>query len=552
MKRSYSYLLLLGAPILVMLTRVPLVLRRTTLYGFDPFSHLYFIRQWIADGGWPLLHFSSSTLPNDYGAWPGAHIIVAALSILTGIDPMDLMAWLPTILLGIMDLAIVLACVKKIGPWFAFALGLLFGSADQIFVQSQWYVPELVGLVLASFLVLNEFKFHSPVISGLLLTTNLMIHHFSFLLTLMIWLMICRKIFTKKNLIVLFVVLTEVLVFWTLATKYTGSFPDISSHSGGIPLTYFVVIMVVALLSVRASTMWFYDRFFKSQSNSRMQKAISTRFGKLGHIGVPLVIGLLLVGVLWAYAFGVKRFDGLGFQPTKILVLVGVLLYIWNVPFKRFSLRITSAFVLIYLLLMLNPILFKFIPLMTRWLDFLYFMGFPLLAIGAYYFGKRSPKLTEVLFVSMLFIVPVLMIDDGLRYNSDASKRFELTQDDVIFAEGVNNHTEPKAIILGPPNLGSLLFGVGERWVDTGPSISAVKAGNYTVAMWIFEEDAGKEPTYLVHSSRRLNYMTTESDTITDQQIDSLTASLSSPEMKPRLTLIYEHGDEQLYKFSKS
>ena len=59
---------ILLAPIVTLLLRVPSLLSRDGPFGFDPYIHLYFVKAWSELSSWPVLHDAADVLPSDYDA----------------------------------------------------------------------------------------------------------------------------------------------------------------------------------------------------------------------------------------------------------------------------------------------------------------------------------------------------------------------------------------------------------------------------------------------------------------------------------------------------
>ena len=191
MKRLNRIALILLAPLTALLLRVPFFRGREALFGFDPYLHLHFVRSWLRQDTWPLTNPYATTLQSDYNAWPGAHILMAAISKLTGLEPIGVMQWVPNLIMVLMVMALVLTCLRWTNIYIAVIIGVMASVADHLFLQTQWYVPELLGLGLVASMILciTVVKGRRLHILGYLVLTGILVtHHFSMFIALIYYL----------------------------------------------------------------------------------------------------------------------------------------------------------------------------------------------------------------------------------------------------------------------------------------------------------------------------------------------------------------------------
>ncbi len=179
-----KHLWVLLAPVVTLLLRIPFLLGREGLFGYDPYIHLYLVKVWLRGSSWPLMDGAREVIPHDYNAWPGCHILVGSVSSL-GVDPLDVMVWMPVFFLFLIDLAIVLVLLRLTNLKLAILGGVLFGLLDFIFFQTQWYIPELLGILLIAAMLLNELTVRRHLLSLLFLIATLLTHHLSVLIALL-------------------------------------------------------------------------------------------------------------------------------------------------------------------------------------------------------------------------------------------------------------------------------------------------------------------------------------------------------------------------------
>lgn len=547
MSRLSRQLGVLMAPVVTLLLRVPFLAGREGPFGFDPYIHLYHVKAWLRLSSWPVLGGPEDVIPHDYAAWPGCHVLAASVSDL-GLDPLGVITWLPTLLLLILDLAIVLVLLRRTGPAVAVLGGVAFGLLDYIFLQTQWYVPELVGLVLISALLLNELTVRRHVLSLLLLLAILVTHHLSFLMALLFWVVLSRSRPDRAQLAMAAMLAVATFLLWDVAVEETGSFPDIQNQLGGVHPALVAVGAMAALMALR----WFgaavVARRLGLPGNASVLDIARERLGGVGTASVLSVVAAVVAIVIAVYHPSVARFDGIGVQPSKLLVLGGGLIFLAYGPLERDLLRVLCAFALVVLLFVANPLMFEFLPLKVRFLDFLYLPGVVLVAAGAFHLASGRPERTRAVLLALLLVCPVLYADDALRYASDESQRFAYTREDLEFVERVGEMTEPEARVVVPFGLSGVVMGVAERRTATHPVRAALDGDGYADALPFLEELAADSPVYLVHSSDATMYIETEDDHVSRGDLERLEATLDL--ISDRLTLLEDGEGYVLYGFA--
>ena len=546
MRASFKPLLVLLAPVLTLGLRLPFVLSREAPYGMDPYIHLYYIKAWLRTSAWPLLTDPEGIIPYDYNAWPGAHVLAASVSSLD-LEPLRVLEWAPLVILFALNLAIVLIVLRRTNLAIAVATGILLGLADYVFVQTQWYVPELIGLLFVSGILLNELNVGSRVLSLLFLTALLVTHHLSFLMGAMVWALVTPGPLDRRYFASMAIIVVEVLVFWEFALRNTGSFPDIKGHLGGVPPAFLAALIVVLLAALRWGLTRLYVRYTEGQGEGTLLDLVSSRSPLGGRSTVIAGLVALVVVTAIVYLSSITRWDGIGFQPTKLLVLSGGVLFLAFVPTELWNLRVLAAFGLVFLLFVLNPVVFDFITLEVRFLEFLYLLGFVLLASGVFWLCIRRPEWVRAVVLALVLVSAVLLIDNSVRYASDESQRFVFTQEDIDFAEAVAIHTESDAIIVPPFSLSSVVRGVSERLTRTHPVGIALDEGGYGAAEASLSELREHGPVYLVHSVNHLFYMETVDQPVSPEELGEL--ALSLPDISDRLELVLGQGGHVLYRF---
>jgi hypothetical protein len=290
------------------------------------------------------------------------------------------------------------------------------------------------------------------------------------------------------------------------------------------------------------------ERFLPIPEGSTVLEALRGRSRFLGTTTVALLFVAAAVAILAVYLPTAGRFDGTGIQPTKLLMLAGGFLFVAFVPMDRDLLRVLAAFGLVLAMFILNPLLFDFLPLTIRFLEFLYIPGIVLLVMGTFHLALRYPERTRVVLLALVLVCPVLFMDDALRYMSDDSQRFAYASEDLEFAEMVGESTEPEARIVTPFGLAGVVIGISERPTSTQPVRVALDGDGYLDALPFLFELAADSPLYLVHSSDPLMYIETEGDQVSQDDLDDLEASLD--QISDRLVLVIDEEGHDLYRFS--
>ncbi len=534
------------APLVVVLFKLPFMLTRTGLYGLDPYYHLYFVKIWTANQTWPLLDDQHFIVRHDYNAWPGAHIVASAVSSL-GIDPMEVMAWLPLLFLFLLDLAMVLILLRRTNLVLAVLGGVLFGLMDYIFLQTQWYIPELLGLTLIAVLLLNELKIRQHALSYLILTVLLVTHHLSFLIGLLYWLIVMRSRPDKAQLVIMVLIAIETLVFWDFAQRSTGSFPDIQNQVGGIHPAIIVVAAMAFVFVLKLVLAFLYKRYLSGHEEDSILKFLKARFGRLGYTTTAGGLVTVIIVTIAVYLSSLAQFDGIGIQPSKLVMLAGGVLFMAFTPMERGILRVLIAFGLVLVLFILNPVLFEFLPLNVRFLEFLYLPGFVLIASGAIYYYTKRPERARTFLIAVILVSPVLCADDTLRYMNYNSQRFIFTEEDLEFVEMIKEHTEQEAMIVTPAMFAGIVRGIAERDTEINPIRQAVYWDTYFVAVPYLHELAKWSPVYVIHSMDPLRYIEIAGEEVTQEDLAHLDTTFN--QVSHRFELVFEHGEHALYRF---
>jgi hypothetical protein len=546
MRRWFRLVAPLPAPVVVVLIKLPFVLTRSGLYGLDPYYHLYFAKMWTVHQIWPMPDDQLSFIRHDYNAWPGAHIIASSVSSL-GFDPIEVMAWLPLLFLFLLDLAMVLILLNRTNLLLATLGGILFGLMDYIFLQTQWFIPELFGLVFIAVLIMNELKMRQHLLSYLILTVLLVTHHLSFLIGLMYWLIVIRSRPDKAQLIIMVLIAIQTLLFWDFAQRSTGFLPDIQNQIGGIHPAIVVVVAMAVLIVLKLILAVLYERFISGHEEESILGILKAWFGRPGYMATVFGLVTVIVITIVVYLSSVAQFDGIGIQPSKLVLLAGGILFMAFTPMERDILKVLLAFGLVLLLFILNPVLFEFLPLNVRFLEFLYLPGFIIIASGGYSFYKERPERARTFLMAVILLSPVLCADDTLRYMDYNSQRFIFSEEDLEFAEMIRNHTEEDAMIVPPAMLAGVIMGISERNTEVNPVRQAVYWDTYFVAVPYLQELAKWSPVYVVHSMDPLRYIEVAGEEVTKEDLEHLDATFVL--VSHRFELIFEHGDHALYRF---
>jgi len=550
MKRLHRVLLILLAPLTSLLVRLPFVMGRETLYGFDPYLHLHFIKSWLRQETWPLTNPFATTLQSDYNAWPGAHILMATISKLTGQAPFEVMQWIPNLVMVIMVMALVLTCLRWTNIYIAVIIGIVASVADHLCLQTQWYVPELLGLVLVANMILCITVVRGKglhILGYLILTGILVTHHFSMFIALIYYILMNKGPLDRFQLILAAVVSLETVAFWGHATKATGSFPDIQNQIGGTSPGLVVVGLVILLLVAKFVVEKIFDRYIKEHLDRSFFQWVKVKLGKPGQIAAIGGVCILILATFIIYYSSLSRLDGTGAQPAKIALVISGVLFLMYAPMRRAMVNYGIGFAAVFLLFVITPVLFEFLPLRTRFLEFLYLTGFMLGAFGFHYLYKGQPKNLKVILAAMVLLIPIMVVDDHVRLSDEYALRFVFTDEDIEFAEMIGRLTEEDAIIVTPFCYSPVVYGISERRTDTHPVRPALEAGDYHESLPFLEERAEEGPVYLVHSSRWIFYLETENDKVTEWQVASLGASLEG--MASEFELVVQEGHYSLYRY---
>ena len=548
-----AWLLLLLAPTATVLLRLPFVLTRAGLYGSDAYLHLFIVKKWVAVSAWPATHPGHTSWYLDYEAWPGSHAFAAAAAQL-GADPLVFMQWAPLAVVFVLVLAVTLSIARLGGVRAAVAGGVLFGLADHIFFQTQWYTPELLSFPLLGALLLNELSAHRRWLSLLLLTALLVTHHLSFLVGLLLFMLLTPWAPRRWLLACVAYLLAVSMAFWGWLPRWVGSVDDLRAAMGGVSPALFVAAVILGLLGLRWAVEAVSARLSGRASGGPLLGLLpggSRLAGRPATVIIMIVAAIVVAGAL-ALALGPPVGDGgIGVQPTKLLVLAAGLTFVAWVPAERQALRLASTASVLVLLLLLNPVAFGFARINIRFLEFIYLPGLVLLGMAASPLREGTGRRATAILLAMMMAVPVLLADDVVRYQSDDAQRFVFSETDLDFARQVGEVTEPDAIVVAPFALSAMIWGMTERPAGGWPLQKALDAGGYQAALPDLERaaDAGY-PIYLVHSSDRVRYIEEAGDRVTDADVARLAASLA--DLTDSFEPVLELGPATLYRFHAS
>jgi hypothetical protein len=424
----------------------------------------------------------------------------------------------------------------------------MFGLLDFIFLQTQWFVPELLGLLFVVVLVDNETGKRSWLLSLLLLLTALVTHHLSFLIALLFWVLLTPSRPDRAHAVTAVAIAVATYLFWDIALGETGSFPDIQNKLMGIHPALVAIGGMLALMAGKRTAAVVAERYVDTPEGATFMTLARERLGRYANASVLLVVSAVALVVLVVYLPSVGRFDGIGVQPSKLLMLAGGLLFMAYAPLERDLVRVAGAFALVLCLFVANPLVFDFLPLEVRFLEFLYIPGTLLLVVGAFHLASRHPERARAVLLSIVLACPVLYADDALRYSTDDSQRFAYTSEDLDFAGAVGEGTEAEARVVTPFGIAPLVVGISGRHASTHPVQAALDGAGYADAVPFLEELAVEGPVYLVTSADPTMYIRTEHDTVTQDDLDDLEGTLAG--ISGRLTLVLEGEGHALYLFS--
>jgi len=540
---------LLLAPAVTVLLRLPFVLGRAGLYGSDTYLHLRIVRDWVASSAWPATLAGHVPQYLDYEAWPGAHAFAAAAAQM-GADPLAFMQWAPLAGLFLLDLAVVLAIARRADARVAVAGGVLFGLADHIFFQTQWYTPELLALPLVGALLLNELSVHRRSLSLLVLTALLVTHHLSFLVGLLLFMLLTPWAPRRWLLACVAYLLAVSMAFWGWLPPWVGSVGDLRAMMGGATPALFMAAVVLGLLGLRWAVEAVSARLSDRAAGGPLLGLLPRGWRRAGRPAVAIVV-LVAAGAI-ALALGPPVGDGgIGVQPTKLLVLAGGLMFVAWVPAESLALRLVSAAGLLGLLMLLNPLVFESVPINIRFLEFIYMPGFILPGMAASVLIGGARRRAVAVLLALALAAPVLLADDVVRYQSDGAQRFIFSESDLDFAREVGSATEPDAIIAAPFALSAMIQGMADRATAVGPIRKAVDTDGYWAALADLDALArGGNPVYLVHTSDRSRYIEEAGDRVSQEDVSRLAASLD--DLTGAFEPVLELGPHALYRYHPS
>jgi len=341
--------------------------------------------------------------------------------------------------------------------------------------------------------------------------------------------------------------LVETVAFWGHATEATGSFPDIQNQIGGSSPGVVILGLVVLLLVAKFVVQKVYNRYVREHLDRSFFQWVKVKLGRPGQIAAIGGVCILILATFIIYYSSLSRLDGTGVQPAKIALVISGLLFLMYVPMRRAMVNYGLGFTAVFLLFVITPVLFEFLPLRTRFLEFLYLTGFMLGAFGFHYLYIGQPKNLKVVLAAMVLLIPVMVVDDHVRLTDEYAQRFDFTDEDIMFAEMIGDLTEDNATIITPFCYSPVVYGISEKLTKTHPVRPALDVGDYHESLPFMEELAEHGPVYLVHSTRWIFYLETEDDHVTEWQVASLGASLEG--MGNDLELVVKEEHYSLYRY---
>ncbi len=550
MRRPPPALWLLLAPTATVLLRLPFVLTRAGLYGSDTYLHLRLARGWTAASAWPALLADHSSRYLDYEAWPGAHALAASAAEL-GADPFLLMRWVPLLALFVLVLAIVLVIARKAGPHVAVAGGLLLGLADHLFFQTQWYTPELVCLPLLGVLLLNELVVRRRALSMLVLTALLLTHHLSFVVGLLMYMLLTLREPRRSFLPSVAYLVAASAVFWGTMPAWVGSVNDLQGAAWGLDPGILMAAVVLGLLAGRLALDAVVGRLADRLGGRPLPELLPAAWRRASLIALAFALAVVATALLTIYRPSEGN-EGIGAQPSKLLMLAGGALFVGLVGADRCGLRIGSTLVALGLLLLLNPLLFGAVEVGIRLLEFIYLPGLLVLAMGAHALRELRPRRAAAVLLALLLVSPVLLADDAVRYRSEGAQRFLFSDTDLDFAREVLSLTPDDATLLAPFGMSAMLEGMADRNASTWSIGRALNARSYGAIggdlVWL--ADSTYHPIYLVHSSDRVRYIEEAGDRVTRQDVEALGASIG--DLPSVLLPVVTVGPHSLYRVPRT
>jgi len=550
MRKAASSPWLLLAPVATVLLRLPFVLTRVGLYGSDTYLHLRLAEAWTTASAWPALLSDHSIRYLDYEAWPGAQALAASAAEM-GADPMVFMRWAPLLALFVLDLALVLVIARKAGPQLAVAGGLLLGLADHLFFQTQWYTPELLGLPLLGALLVNELAVRSRVLSMLVLTALLLTHHLSFVVGLLMYMLLTPREPRRSFLASVAYLVAVSGAFWGTMPDWVGSVNDLQKAAWGLDPGILMAGVVLGLLAGRLALDAVIGKLADRLAGRPLLELLPATWRRAGLIALVVALAAVTVALLAIYRPSAGN-EGIGAQPSKLLMLAGGVLFVSFVSADQRELLLGSTFVALGLMLLLNPLLFGAVEVGIRFLEFIYLPGFLVLAAGAHALRELRPRHATAVLVALLLVAPVLLADDAVRYQSEGAQRFLFSDTDFDFARQVRAATPEDATLLAPFDLSAMLEGMADRNASTWSIRKALDARSYVAVegdlVWL--ADSTYHPIYLVHSSDRIRYIEEAGDRVTRQDVEALGASIAdvSIVLEPIVSL----GPHSLYRIPRT
>lgn len=490
--------LVAGVVLLAVVVRALPAMESGNIYGFDPYIHLHFSEYLVEHGTHAGVDRFRDGLVDDRGNWPGVHILMAASQLVTASDMEDLFRAAPPLLGALATLMVALIALRLHGIEAAILAGMLFAVADHVVAQSSWLIQGTVGLVLltsAMLLVALRPRADRATLAllGLVAMASLVTHHFSHLILLVTLLLssltLARGTARGRLVGLLGLLLPATAAYWYYFGRQTGSFPDIAERTlavmdGPVGMAALVVVgagLAVGLVHRRRLARW-----------AERAGAVAVDLSRGLRSRTPLLLATGL-GAAAATALVIWHLDstqgpvagpGLG-QVTKYalagLGTVGAVVSVaGRLPGTRFLLSMAAVMGGGYLLVLL---VFTFLPLGLRFFEFVYLPLAVLSGVGVVHLARaawpgtspgegravplraRAPAAAVMAVVGLLLVAMAVDVQD--RMTGDLAERYYHSDEEVLAARWIADHTEEDALVSAPFGVQPVVFGLGSRATDT-------------------------------------------------------------------------------------
>lgn len=571
-----------GVVLLAVVVRALPAMVSENIYGFDPYIHLHF-SQYLVDHGRPAgIDRFRDGLVDDRGNWPGVHILMAATQLLTGSDMEDLFRAAPPLLGALATLMVALMALRLHGIEAAILAGMLFALADHVVAQSSWLIQGTVGLVLLTsimLLVVVRPKADRATLAllGIVAMASLVTHHFSHLLllvTLLLSALTLARGTARGRLVGLFgLLLPATAAYWYYFGRQTGSFPDISQRTlalmgGPLAMALLVIIgvgLVVGLVHRR--------RLARLEERAEAV-AVGLARGLLSRTPLLLASGLVAAAatalVIWHLGSTQGPVAGLGLGQVTKYVLAGlgtvgaVVSVAGRLPGTRFLLVLVAVMGGGYLLVLL---VFTFLPLELRFFEFVYLPLTILSGVGVVHLARaaspgpvpgevragplraRAPAVAIIAVVGLLLVAMAVDVQD--RMTGDLAERYYHSDEEILAATWIADHTEEDALVSAPYGVQPVVFGLGSRATDTELVKFTVIDRSWSSFGWSLRTVSSDRPVYILLTTDTTKYGENETTGVDleDDVFEVGNALLRTPEW---FDLEYANDEIMLFKVSQN